>query len=292
MLHRDKDSFLKTLESTSAQTGFSLLLLEKDYYLTLILSSIDQLGEQLIFKGGTCLNKIYYSYYRLSEDLDFIMKLPSENPSRAIKRKTIKPIKDHITSYLNTFDLKIESVDDAGHDASSQYIFYADYESIVLDSKQSVKIEIGLRNNPILPISRQKVSHKFLHPFTQETLFDAGYVNCLALKELVAEKMRAAATRLTIAPRDFYDLDFLIRSGFNFQDEELWKLFKIKLSEVGYETNLSKYRVNLGHTEEKVAEMHSRISVELLDVLLPEEKSIFDLDKTLKLLNGIIKYMV
>ena len=103
-----------------------------------------------------------------------------------------------------------------------QYIFYIDYDSAVVDNKQSIKLEIGLRFNPILPVPKQKVSHKFLHPFTSELLFDGGQVSCLALKELVSEKMRATATRLTIAPRDFYDISFLIKAGFNFQDKELW----------------------------------------------------------------------
>ncbi|MBU4204495.1 MAG: nucleotidyl transferase AbiEii/AbiGii toxin family protein [Acidobacteria bacterium] len=56
---------------TANRTGFRASLIEKDYYLTLILSKINELSQDLIFKGGTCLNKIYYSYYRLSEDLDF-----------------------------------------------------------------------------------------------------------------------------------------------------------------------------------------------------------------------------
>ena len=241
MLHDDKQTFLNILESTSAQTGFPLLLLEKDYYLTIILSGINSLSEGLIFKGGTCLNKIYYSYYRLSEDLDFIMLLPSEKVSRASKRKLIKPIKDNILSYVNSYGMTIDDIDNVGHNESSQYIFYIDYDSAVLDNKQSIKLEIGLRFNPILTVSKQKVSHKFLHPFTNEPLFDGGQVNCLSLKELVAEKMRAAATRLTIAPRDFYDISFLIKADFDLQDKELWQLFKQKLSEDGFEPNLSKY---------------------------------------------------
>jgi hypothetical protein len=34
MLHNDKEEFLKILERASAQTGFPLRLLEKDYYIT------------------------------------------------------------------------------------------------------------------------------------------------------------------------------------------------------------------------------------------------------------------
>jgi len=285
MLHDDKQNFLSILESTSAQTGFPLLLLEKDYYLTMILSGINGLSEDLIFKGGTCLNKIYYSYYRLSEDLDFIMRLSSGKVSRADKKKLIKPIKDNILSYLNSYNMTIDDIENAGHDASYQYIFYLDYDSTVVDSKQSIKLEIGLRFNPILPISKKKISHKFLHPFTNEPLFDGGQVNCLSLKELVAEKMRAAATRLTIAPRDFYDICFLVKSDFDFQDEELLQLFKQKLSEDGFEQNLSKYRVNMGRSENEISEMTSRIEAELLDVLTPDERNAFNLNESLQLMN-------
>jgi len=35
------------------------------------------------------------------------------------------------------------------------------------------------------------------------------------LNEIVSEKLRAAVLRLKVAPRDFYDLDFIIRHGFD-----------------------------------------------------------------------------
>jgi len=289
MLHDDKENFLKVLEATSAQTGFPLLLLEKDYYLTIVLSGMEQLSEDLIFKGGTCLNKIYYSYYRLSEDLDFTMRLPSEKLSRTDKRKVIKPIKNNIFSYVDSYGMKIDDVNSTGHKESSQYIFYIDYKSVVLGNTQSIKLEIGLRLNPILPVSKKNVSHKFLHPFTKEPLFDGGQVNCLALKELVAEKMRATATRLTIAPRDFYDISFLIKAGFDFQDDELWLLFKKKLSEDSFDPDLAKYRVNMGRSQEEIANMSSRINTELLDVLTSSERKAFNLNTSLQLMNKTFK---
>jgi len=229
MLHSNKEEFQKILEQTAAQTGFTLSLLEKDYYITLLISGINNLSEGLIFKGGTCLNKIYYSYYRLSEDLDFSMQLPGGEITRTIRRKTIKPVKDKIESFVKNYGLSIEDMDKAGRNESTQYIYSLQYNSEVTGSRQSIKLEIGLRFNPILPVSNQKVNHKFLHPFTKEPLFDGGTVNCMSLKELVSEKMRAAATRKKIAPRDFYDIGYLIKAGFNFNDKELVKLFQEKL---------------------------------------------------------------
>ena len=287
MLHNDKEEFLKILERTSAQTGFPLRLLEKDYYITIVLSKINELSKDLIFKGGTCLSKIYYSYYRLSEDLDFTLKLVTKNSTRTIRRNVMKPIKESLRPFLKDFSMSIEGLDKAGHRESTQYIYYLDYDSVVLNTKESIKLEIGLRFNPLLPVVTKRVTHKFLHPFTKEPLFDAGSVNCLALKELVAEKLRAAATREVIAGRDFYDLGYLLREKFDFNDRKVLGLFRKKLEEDGFSGDMEKYRVNLGRTDSEIEDMKERVEDELFPVLTMDEQKRFDMQKTLNELNRV-----
>lgn len=249
-LSSDKDEFAKVLGRTSAQTGFPLRLLEKDYYLTVILSrKNERLSPDLILKGGTCLSKIYHSYYRLSEDLDFSLRLPQDNTTRGMRRKVIKPIKDSIQAFAEIFEMNIDDPGKAGHNLSTQYIFYLYYDSVVLNRKEKVKIEVGLRSNPIIPVKEKKIIHKFLHPFTGEPLFEGGKIVCLSLKELAAEKMRAAATHLNIAPRDFYDLGYLLKMGFDFKDSEFLYIFKRKLAEDNFSTDLKNYRHNLGRSK-------------------------------------------
>ena len=64
----------KEFSRIGKQTNFSQLLIEKDYYLTKILHKISEKKiNDLVFKGGTCLNKCYLGFYRLSEDLDFVI---------------------------------------------------------------------------------------------------------------------------------------------------------------------------------------------------------------------------
>jgi predicted nucleotidyltransferase component of viral defense system len=49
-------------------------VIEKDYVLGWLLWGIGAdpvLGDQWVFKGGTCLKKCYIETYRFSEDLDF-----------------------------------------------------------------------------------------------------------------------------------------------------------------------------------------------------------------------------
>ncbi|MDO8603081.1 MAG: nucleotidyl transferase AbiEii/AbiGii toxin family protein [Candidatus Omnitrophota bacterium] len=285
MIHKNKEEFIKTLERASKKKEFLLPLLEKDYYLTLILSRAHELSDSLIFKGGTCLNKIYYVYYRLSEDLDFSMKLPQYEATRGERRKCIQPVKDNIEKFVKLFDMKIVDSENPGRNESKQYVYYFSYQSALRPIEGKIKFEIGLRFNPIDPIEKRQVQHAFLHPFTGEPLFDGGEVNCLALNEIVSEKLRAAALRLTIVPRDFYDLDFILRNGFDFGDKKVIGLFKKKIEEDGGDTNLKKYRVNLGRSDVEIKDMHSRIENELFDVLTSSERENFDLDTALERIN-------
>lgn len=289
MLHKNKEDFTRALHQVAMQTGFLLPLVEKDYYLTLLLSRLHELSPDLVFKGGTCLNKIYFSYYRLSEDLDFSMRLPEYTATRGTRRKCIQKVKDNIEPFAAQFDMRIENAESAGRNESKQYVYYFIYRSIVLPVEAKVKFEIGLRFNPICPPEESAVRHKFLHPFTGQPLFDGGKVNCLALKELVAEKFRAGAIRERIAPRDFYDIDFVLRNGFNLNDPDVLELFRKKLEEDKAGTELSKYRLNLGRKDVEIKDMRSRIREELFEVLTPDERKNFDLDVALSRINKALQ---
>lgn len=285
MIHDNKEEFIKTLERVTKKKEFLLPLLEKDYYLTLILSRVHELSDDLIFKGGTCLNKIYYVCYRLSEDLDFSMKLPRYEATRGERRKCIQPVKDNIKKFAEQFGMKIDESISPGRNESKQHIYYLIYQSALRPIEGKIKFEIGLRFNPIAPIEERQVQHNFLHPFTGEPLFDGGKVACLSLNELVSEKLRAAAIREKVAPRDFYDIDFLLRNKFDLANQDVIALFRKKLAEDRADADLSKYRVNLGRSDAQIQDMRSRIEEELFEVLTPKDRENFDLDKALERIN-------
>ena len=137
----------------------------------------------------------------------------------------------------------------------------------------------------MLACEAHKIKHNYVHPFTGEALFDAGAVNCLALDEIVSEKLRAAALRKDIAPRDFYDLDFILRNKFNLANKKVIDLFRKKLAEDGGDTDLKKYIVNMGRMDSEIKDMRSRIKEELFEVLTGKEQQNFDLEDALKRIN-------
>jgi len=285
MIHENKDEFIKALGRASKKKGFLFPLIEKDYYLTLILSRVYELSENLVFKGGTCLNKVYYEYYRLSEDLDFSMILPEYKATRGQRRKCIQPIKDKIEKFIEQFGMRLHDAGNPGRNESKQYVYNFVYQSALHEVEAKIKFEIGLRFNPLDTIKKRPIQHVFLHPFTGDPLFDGGQINCLSLNELIAEKLRAGAIRKIIAPRDFYDIDFVLRNKFDLTNKEVITLFKKKLQEDDADTDLGKYRNNLGRSDEEIKDMNSRIETELFDVLTPKERKNFDLSTALRRIN-------
>ncbi len=123
MIHEDKDEFLNVLKRVSAQTGFVLPLVEKDYYLTLILSRLHELSSDLIFKGGTCLNKVYYSYHRLSEDLDFSMRLPDGRVTKSVRSRCMKPIKENMRDFADPLGMKLDTTESPGRTSQNNTFF-------------------------------------------------------------------------------------------------------------------------------------------------------------------------
>lgn len=72
-LHNDKDSFRFLLETVHEQTGYRTDVLEKDYYVLLILHELAGFqadGLPAFFKGGTALYKALKTTNRFSEDID------------------------------------------------------------------------------------------------------------------------------------------------------------------------------------------------------------------------------
>ena len=69
----DPQAVRRFAESLAAASGnLPVALVEKDVWITYVLREIYSLPESkfLAFKGGTCLVKAYFGYYRFSEDID------------------------------------------------------------------------------------------------------------------------------------------------------------------------------------------------------------------------------
>lgn len=70
LLHKEKDLFREVIEATSVKQKLPIAIVEKDYYLTMILKKLAEKASSCVFKGGTSLSKCYHVIDRFSEDID------------------------------------------------------------------------------------------------------------------------------------------------------------------------------------------------------------------------------
>jgi hypothetical protein len=118
-------------------------------------------------------------------------------------------------------------------------MFTFEYKSIINSSLQTIKIDISLKNKLYLPIFKWKIKSSFVDLLLEENIFWTHFINCINLKEALAEKTRASLTRTTPAIRDFFDIWYIKNhSDFDFNDKDFLNLVYIKLKEVNYNYTL------------------------------------------------------
>jgi len=264
--------FREALGQTEARTGFQALMIEKDYYCSLVLAALFQNQTDLVFKGGTCLSKVYTDFYRMSEDLDFAISIPEEVP-RNQRRSKIKPIKNRFEALPASIPGLSTSTPLTGHFKNQQYIGVLGYSSVVLETKASIKVEIALRE-PLLQTA-ESVHAKTLaeNPFIPgQSIVPEYQVQSMSLGEIYAEKFRAALTRREPAIRDFFDLSpaVLDQLSLDLHSNDFAAMVRAKLKVTGNEP------VNVSSSRREA--LQQQVGTHLRPVLRPADYSQFNLD--------------
>lgn len=234
-LHEDPALFRAAVRFTAAETGFIARLIEKDYFCTLALDYLATAGTELIFKGGTCLAKVYAGFYRLSEDLDFIIPT-AVDATRSQRRRRTTASKRVVDAIVDRVPALRISAPLTGANDSTQYAATVAYDSLLGAHEETIKIEIGLREPLLMATTRAEAHTLLLDPIAGAAMVPAILVPCLSREEAMAEKLRAALSRREPAIRDFYDIDHAVRRlGFRIDDPALIALLRQKLAVPGNE---------------------------------------------------------
>jgi hypothetical protein len=108
-LHNDKDLFTEVITEANAQTGIAESIIEKDYYVTMILKLLAKSNPDIVFKGGTSLSKCFHLINRFSEDIDITFSEHiGESRRKKLKYNILKPISDELGMPIENWD-SIES---------------------------------------------------------------------------------------------------------------------------------------------------------------------------------------
>ncbi len=145
------------------------------------------LQENLAFRGGTALHKLYlHPAPRYSEDIDLVQ----------INAGPIKPIMHRLREVITFFD-EPRKTQVKGHGAKALYRFTSEYEEIRL----RLKIEINCKEH-------FNVMDWVYYPFQVESEWFSGTadIRTYNINELLGTKLRALYQRSK--GRDLFDLDY------------------------------------------------------------------------------------
>ena len=241
--HERPDAFRQAIDFTEASLRFNARLVEKDYYCSLVLLELDDAFQHgLVFKGGTSLSKVHSDFYRLSEDLDFAISMEAD-ALRSVRRKRIAALKELIDGLPEQLAGIQLTEPLGGHQQSRQYIGRLSYESVVTGQAEFITVEISLREPVLEAVERQPARTLLADPLRTRPL-DPITVSVLSFRETFAEKFRAAMTRRDPAIRDYYDIDYAVRSGkLDPSEDSLLELLRHKLAVPGNDpVNVSNVR--------------------------------------------------
>ncbi len=263
----------------SDKTKFSSLLLERDYHLTRILHKISEKRiNDLVFKGGTCLNKCYLGFYRLSEDLDFVYNQNVTSHPKGQIKNILDDLRRKLMEILNELGLQTSKELGKGWKMLTSkekpkivgLEIITHYDSLIDDSVQTIKLEISFRRKLINPTKMKAIHHEFIDALGQPILKKDVEIEAIDLFENFAEKFRALVTRKNIAIRDIYDIYFIIKNNILKINKETIGLILIKINESRKEQFTEKDLIQfIKDLNSKVSELNEK---EISSVLRQDEK--------------------
>lgn len=107
-LYEDKRLFEQVILTISEEQKINPSIIEKDYFVTVILRELSKRLPNMIFKGGTSLSKCYNLIKRFSEDIDISIQeeKPTENQRTKIKTAVLDVLNQFNFQLLNPNEIK------------------------------------------------------------------------------------------------------------------------------------------------------------------------------------------
>ena len=215
------------LQSRAGKEGVRDTQIEKDYVISWVAYGIANnpfLKENLVFKGGTVLKKVYFPDYRFSEDLDFTFT------GKDFDIETIKTAFNELIEWVYEESRISLSVQNETQHETGNFNFYLAYTGPLGGAGANKDIKIDISQDELIynaPEEKQIIN-------TYTDLEEEYSIFCYSLGEVIAEKMRSIMQRT--APRDIYDLWYLFEvEGQDIEDHVF--AFQDKTKHKGYDPN-------------------------------------------------------
>lgn len=215
-LHNDKKNFAQAVELVVSKQSLRPEIVEKDYYVTMILRLLSERLPFIVFKGGTSLSKCHRAIKRFSEDIDITI-------DTAITQGQKKKVKEAIEEVSSLLCLSIPNIDETRSRRD-----YNRYE-IAYNSIQKAK-DFAVQPMVFLETSYTAVSfpvveldvHNYIGDMMTEEAPD--YIEKYQLSPF---KMKVQSIDRTLADKVFAICDYYLQGKVNGHSRHLYDIFKL-----------------------------------------------------------------
>lgn len=215
-LHENKDQFTEALNLAVFKTGLGPEIIEKDYYVTMILKKLSEQFEYAVFKGGTSLQKCYRVISRFSEDIDITV---DEILSQGQKKK----LKYGIVGIAKELKLEIPNIEDTK--SRRDYNRYElTYDSVLNRQTGAVKPSVLLETS-FSEISFPTVALP-VHSYMGD-LYEMEAPAMLELYQLDVFSMKVQSLERTMIDKVFALCDYYMQGNVRRHSRHLYDIFKL-----------------------------------------------------------------
>ena len=218
-LHKEnRELFRDVILLVSERSEVSEDIVEKDYYVTMILKKLSEIDYPVVFKGGTSLSKAFHVIDRFSEDIDITFtEHLGEARRKKLKYNILKPIADELSLDIRNFNM-IESDKNLNH-----YDYY--YESVVNDRIANaippyVKLETSLMSYAF-PTEERELSNYILD------VLGTSEEELMRTCDLTPFSMRVQSLNRTLIDKIFAVCDYYMQGKNHRNARHLYDIYKL-----------------------------------------------------------------
>lgn len=296
-LYQDKELFSQLINKISKEKGISEAIIEKDYFVSLILNEIAKANINIVFKGGTSLSKCFGLVNRFSEDID----LSCESK---LSQRDIKSINHSIVKIVKDLGFVLENEKDvlSGMDYNKFKIKYpALYESNGL--KQNVIIET------VFSINAYPIENKYVSNIIYDYLKKNNLLNKISFKDVEPFEIKTQSITRTFVDKIFALCDYYLNNDILLHSRHLYDVYKL-FNSINFNDDLKMYIKeirNLRKLKRFCTSAHQKYNISLLleeiikkDVYKQDYENITSLItydnvpyiETIKIIQKIIKFNI
>ena len=217
-LHEENKIWREMIELVAEDTGRAAAVIEKDYYVTLILRLLSESLPNVVFKGGTSLSKGYKVINRFSEDIDITFdEHIGESRRKKLKNNILKGISEELHMPISNWK---ETQSDRDYNA-----YYFSYVSVcgLEDDRilSSVKLETAL-GSYAFPTEKVMIGN-----YIGDYLLKKGHADMAEQYALDAFEMKLQSVERTYIDKLFALCDYYMQNKSKRYSRHLYDIYKL-----------------------------------------------------------------